>query len=43
MEKLSEIEGMKIPQYSSEEIRERLSKDDLWDLIVNVYPDLIKK
>ncbi|ORM91127.1 hypothetical protein [Lentilactobacillus parabuchneri] len=43
MENLSEIEGMKIPQYSSEEIRERLSKDDLWDLIINVYPDLIKK
>lgn len=40
--KLSDIQGMEIPHYSKDELKELLSKDDLWEFLTNVYPDAIK-
>ncbi len=40
--KLSDIRGMEIPDYSKSNLKKILSKDALWEFIVNVYPDMIK-
>lgn len=41
--RLSDIQGIRIPTYSQEEIRSKLAREDLWDFLVNLYPDAIKK
>lgn len=40
--KLSDIQGIKIPDYSKHDLKKILSKDDLWEFLINVYPDMIK-
>lgn len=40
--KLSDIRGMEIPDYSKSDLKKMLSKDALWEFLVNVYPDMIK-